>query len=122
MHLLWTHLWSLQIELQVVAAYFYAFMKVDLPLPRVGGFVVSAESVSHRCAPQWPSDMIFSPRILLFGQIQVPFAFLGIAGAIAASACLCQDPSGSQSAGGSFLGCPINGVPRALCSVPILAP
>lgn len=30
-----------------------------------------------KCAPRWPSDMIFSPRILLFEQMQLASAFSG---------------------------------------------
>lgn len=62
----------------------------------------SAESVSHRCAPQWPSDVIFSPRILLFVQIQLPFAFLGIVGAIAVLPVLAKSPLAGEEQVGPF--------------------
>lgn len=45
------YLWSLQTDLQLLATYFYAFIKADLILPRVGGFTGFAEPVSHRALP-----------------------------------------------------------------------
>lgn len=42
------YLRSLQTDLQALATYFCTFFKVDLIVPRIGGF---AEPVSHRALP-----------------------------------------------------------------------